>query len=48
MELSTHLNSAINVDTGKLDFSKFMTSISYSNKSLKTYAQSLLNLGHTG
>lgn len=48
MELSTHLNSAINVDTGKLDFSKFMTSISYSNKSLKTYAQSLLNLGHAG
>ena len=48
MELQQHLLKATNVDTGKLDLSRFSTSLKAANKSLQSYSQDLINIGPTG
>lgn len=47
-ELQSKLQAAVNVDTGKLDFSKFNASIKASGKTLDQYAQTLVSLGPEG
>ena len=46
--LSAHLKSAINPQTGNLDFAKFNNSLQQSNINLQNYARSLLELGPDG
>lgn len=48
IELKTHLESAMNTNTGKLDLSKFNDSLKKSNTSLKDYQKILLKLGSDG
>ena len=47
-ELQGHLNKAMNVNTGRIDFSKFNQSLQKSNTSLQSYASQLLKLGPQG
>ena len=47
-ELKTTLNSAINAETGKLDLTKFSTSLKSSGKDLQYYRQNLQKLGPEG
>ena len=47
-ELKTHLEAAVNVKTGNLDFAKLNQSIGQSGKSLEQYAMHLRSLGPTG
>ena len=48
MELQGHLQKAINVDTGKLDLSRFTASLTNSGKTLQQYANTLTRIGPTG
>ena len=48
LELKQHLEAATDVNTGKLDLSRFSTSLQASNKDLKTYANQLLSVGDEG
>lgn len=48
MELEQHLNKAVNVNTGKLDLSRFSASLKASNRDLNSYCSALLNTGSTG
>ena len=48
MELEQHLNKAVNVNTGKLDLSRFSSSLKASNKDLNSYCTTLLSTGATG
>lgn len=48
LELSQHLNTAFNQDTGKLDLIKFQQSLKASGKSIQDYATSLRSLGPQG
>jgi hypothetical protein len=43
-----HLQNAVNTNTGKLDLSKFNTSLKMSKATLSQYSSSLLSLGPTG
>lgn len=47
-ELSTHLNKALNVNTGKLNLSTFQNSLQASNTSLKSLTNDLLKAGTVG
>lgn len=47
-ELQSHLDKAMNVNTGRIDFSKFNQSLQKSNTSLQSYASQLLKLGPQG
>ena len=47
-QLEQHLKAATNVDTGKLDLTKFAQQLKQSNMDLKTYANSLNMLGTQG
>lgn len=48
LELKNHLQQATNVDTGRLDFSKFNASLKKSGKTLASYGETLLSLGSEG
>ena len=48
LELQSHIQKAINVDTGKLDLSRFSTSLSNSGKSLEHYRATLTSIGPDG
>ena len=48
LELQAHLTKAVNVDTGKLDLSRFASSLKTSNRDLTSYANTLLSTGHQG
>lgn len=48
LELSAHLKTATNVNTGTLDFTKLNSSIKSSGQSLETYGQQLIKLGPQG
>lgn len=48
LELQQHLAKAVNVNTGKLDLSRFSTSLKASNKDLTTYCNTLLATGEKG
>lgn len=48
LELQQHLQSAVNVNTGKLDLSRFSTSLKASGKSLNEYYDKLLACGTEG
>lgn len=48
LELEQHLSKAVNVDTGKLDLSRFSSSLKASNKDLSAYCQTLLSTGEKG
>ena len=48
LELQGHLQKAVNVNTGKLDLSRFASSLKTSNKDLSIYANTLLNTGKQG
>ena len=48
IELKTHLQSAVNVRTGNLDFTKLNQSIANSGKTLNQYAAQLRSLGPAG
>lgn len=48
LELQSHLQKAVNVDTGKLDLSRFASSLKTSNRDLATYANTLLSTGKQG
>ena len=47
-ELQSHLRAAMNVDTGKLDLTRFSSSLKMSGKTLDQYRQSLVKLGPEG
>ena len=47
-ELEQHLSKAVNVDTGKLDLSRFSSSLKASNKTLTEYCNTLLSTGEVG
>lgn len=47
-ELQHHLSAALDVDTGKIDLSKFSASLSRSNKDLDKYRQELTAIGPEG
>lgn len=47
-ELQMHLQKAVDVDTGKLDLSKFAISLNASNKQLKDYQKDLAAIGPEG
>ena len=47
-ELKNHLLQATNMDTGRLDFSKFNQSLKQSGKTLSDYGKTLLSLGPEG
>ena len=47
-ELQVHLQKAVNIDTGNLDFSKLSQSLKQSGTSLQQYATKLQGLGPTG
>lgn len=48
MELQGHIQKAVNVDTGKLDLSRFATSLATSGKSLDHYRDTLTRIGPEG
>ena len=48
LELQKHLSEAVNVNTGKLDLSRFSSSLKASNKDLSTYCNTLLSTGEKG
>ena len=48
LELQQHLSKAVNTDTGKLDLSRFSSSLKASNKDLNTYCNTLLKTGQQG
>lgn len=48
LELQQHLKAAVNVNTGKLDLSRFSTSLKASNKDLTSYYNSLSQVGTVG
>lgn len=48
LELQQHLSEAVNVNTGKLDLSRFSSSLKASNKDLSTYCNTLLSTGEKG
>lgn len=48
LELQSHIQKAINVDTGKLDLSRFAASLSTSGKSLERYRATLTRIGPEG
>ena len=48
LELQGHLQKAVNINTGKLDLSRFASSLKTSNKDLSIYANTLLNTGKQG
>ena len=48
LELEQHLSKAVNINTGKLDLSRFSSSLKASNKDLKTYCDTLLSTGEKG
>lgn len=48
IELQQHLNAAVNINTGKLDLSRFSTSLKASNKDLSVYYDKLLAAGEEG
>lgn len=48
LELSGHLNKALNKETGKLDLTLFNQSIASSGQTLESYATSLMSLGPAG
>ena len=48
LELQKHLSEATNVNTGKLDLSRFSSSLKASNKDLSTYCTTLLSTGEKG
>ena len=48
LELSGHLNKALNKETGKLDLTAFNQSIASSGQTLESYATSLMSLGPAG
>ena len=48
LELERHLAKAVNVDTGKLDLSRFSQSLKASGKDLNSYCNTLLSIGPTG
>lgn len=48
LELQQHLSKAVNVDTGKLDLSRFSSSLKTSNKDLSIYCDTLLSTGEKG
>lgn len=48
LELSGHLNKALNKETGKLDLTVFNQSIASSGQALESYATSLMSLGPAG
>lgn len=47
-DLEMHLSKAVNVNTGKLDLSKFSASLKASNQSLSTLSKDLLRSGQLG
>lgn len=47
-QLGAHLKAAINVDTGKLDISKFARSLHFSNTTLSSLSASLTKVGPAG
>ena len=47
-ELKGHLEAAVNVDTGQIDFSKLNQSLKSSGQTLETYAKTLINMGPQG
>lgn len=48
LELQQHLQAAVNVNTGKLDLSRFSTSLKASGKDLDDYYQKLTAIGPEG
>lgn len=48
LELSGHLNKALNKETGKLDLTVFNQSLASSGQTLESYATSLMSLGPAG
>ena len=48
LELQEHLRKAVNVDTGKLDLSRFVTSLNSSKKTLEDYRVALNRIGPEG
>jgi TP901 family phage tail tape measure protein len=48
LELQQHLQAAVNVDTGKLDLSRFSMSLKSANKDLTTYYNTLMKAGEQG
>ena len=48
LELQQHLSKAVNTDTGKLDLSRFSSSLKASNRDLSTYCDTLLSTGEEG
>lgn len=48
LELQTHLQKAVNTDTGKLDLNRFANSLSASGKTLEQYRATLTKIGPTG
>lgn len=48
LELQQHLSAAVNVNTGKIDLSRFSTSLKAAGKDLNTYYNQLLAIGSTG
>ena len=48
LELQQHLQSAMNVNTGQLDLSRFSTSLKAAGKDLNSYATTLQNVGPQG
>lgn len=47
-DLQTHLQNAVNTDTGKLDLNKLSASLTKSNQNLTTLCNNLLKSGSTG
>jgi hypothetical protein len=48
MELERHLSRAVDVDTGKLDLSRFSQSLKASGKDLNSYCDTLMSIGPVG
>lgn len=48
LELQEHLRKAVNVDTGRLDLSRFVTSLNSSKKTLEDYRVALNRIGPEG
>ena len=48
LELTQHLQKAVNVDTGKLDLARFSSSLKASGKTLDSYYNTLLKIGPEG
>lgn len=48
LELQQHLSKAVNLDTGKLDLSRFSSSLKASGRDLNSYCDTLLSTGEKG